>query len=129
MGKAFVFVLVLGVGFSSAVVGQNVPDSLPAGVTAEMIQSGAPLFTGAGLCAVCHGQNAEGMPGLGPDLTDGEWLHSDGSFEALAEQITSGIDASVSKSGLAMAPKGGSSITDEQVRAVAAYVWSLRFNN
>jgi mono/diheme cytochrome c family protein len=127
MGRAIVVTLALGIGFTGAAAGQNVPDSLPAGVTAEMVQSGAPLYAGQGLCAVCHSQNGKGMPGLGPDLTDEEWLHSDGSYDAIVEQILNGIDASESKTGLAMAPKGGSSITDEQVRAVAAYVWSLRF--
>ncbi len=127
MGRAIILTLALGIGVSYAAVSQGVPDSLPAGVTAEMVKSGAPLYAGQGLCAVCHSQNGKGTPGLGPDLTDDEWLHSDGSFDAIVAQILSGVDASKSKGGLAMAPKGGSSITDEQVRSVAAYVWSMRF--
>jgi mono/diheme cytochrome c family protein len=103
----------------------QVPDSLPAGVTAAMIAQGKTLFAGPGLCSVCHGADAKGLPNLGVNLTDREWLHSDGSYQALVKQVTTGVPAGQSKSGIVMPPKGGSAITDEQVRAVAAYVWSL----
>ncbi len=104
----------------------QVPDSLPDGVTPEMIQEGAQLFNGLGICMACHGPDAKGTA-IGPDLTDDEWLHIDGSFEAIVSQILAGVLADQSKSGQVMPPKGGSSLTDEQVRAVAAYVWSRRF--
>jgi mono/diheme cytochrome c family protein len=39
--------------------------------------------------------------------------------------VTSGIPAEKTKKGIAMPPKGGSSINDAQVKAVAAYVYSL----
>jgi mono/diheme cytochrome c family protein len=102
-----------------------VPDSLPKGVTADMIQQGNKLFHGAGICSTCHGPDAKGLPGLGVNLTDKEWLHSDGSYEAIVKQIMTGVPAGQSKSGIVMPPKGGSAMTDDQVRAVAAYVWSL----
>ncbi len=100
-------------------------DSLPPGATAGMVAEGKKVFAGAGLCAACHGPAARGTPGLGPNLTDAEWLHSDGSFEALVAMITTGVPSSKSKSGVAMPPKGGSALSDAQVRAVAAYVWTL----
>ncbi|MCH7875680.1 MAG: cytochrome c [Gemmatimonadetes bacterium] len=103
----------------------QVPDSLPEGVTAQMIETGAALYGGAGLCAVCHGANGEGS--IGPDLADDEWVHSDGSYDAIVHQILEGVPADKSESGVPMPPKGGATLTDEQVRAVAAYVWSLRF--
>lgn len=103
----------------------QVPDSLPEDVTAQMIETGAALYGGAGLCAVCHGANGEGS--IGPDLTDDEWVHGDGSYDDIVHQILEGVPADKSKSGVPMPPKGGASLTDEQVRAVAAYVWSLRF--
>jgi mono/diheme cytochrome c family protein len=99
---------------------------MPAGVTAEMVAEGNTLFHGAGICFTCHGQNGTGVAGLGPSLTDAEWLHSDGSYDAIVHQITTGVTATESKSGVAMPAKGGSAITDEQVKAVAAYVYSLR---
>jgi mono/diheme cytochrome c family protein len=99
---------------------------LPAGVTAEMVAEGNTLFHGAGICFTCHGQNGTGVTGLGPALGDGEWLHSDGSYEAIVNQIMNGVTATASKTGVAMPAKGGSAITDDQVKAVAAYVYSLR---
>lgn len=99
---------------------------LPAGVTAEMVAEGNTLFHGAGICFTCHGQNGTGVTGLGPALNDGEWLHSDGSYEAIVNQIMNGVTATASKTGVAMPAKGGSAITDDQVKAVAAYVYSLR---
>jgi mono/diheme cytochrome c family protein len=101
-------------------------EELPEGVTQEMIAEGESLFKGAGVCAVCHAQNAEGMPNLGADLTDDEWQHSDGSLEGILHSITKGVTADKSSTGSVMPPKGGSGLSDSQLEAVAAYVWSLR---
>jgi mono/diheme cytochrome c family protein len=100
---------------------------LPTGVTAAMVDEGRTLFHGAGLCFTCHGQNGVGQQALGPNLGDAEWLHSDGSYDAIVNQINTGVPANVSKSGTVMPAKGGAAtLTDEQVRAIAAYVYSLR---
>jgi mono/diheme cytochrome c family protein len=101
-------------------------DSLPPGVTAGMVEEGRRLFGGAAICASCHGKDAKGVRGIGPDLTDDEWLHSDGTYEALVRQITEGVPSDESETGVMMPPKGGTNLTEAQVRAVAAYVWSLR---
>jgi mono/diheme cytochrome c family protein len=98
---------------------------LPEGVTQEMVTQGRQLFTGAGLCSVCHGNDATGMPGLGANLTDSEWLHNDGSYQGILGTVMKGVSAEESSTGTAMPPKGGSGITDEQAKAVAAYVYSL----
>ena len=99
---------------------------LPEGVTMEMVNQGREIYAGAGLCYTCHGATGEGVPGLGANLTDEDWLHSDGSFEGILETVTNGVDTSASSSGTPMAARGGSGITDDQVRAVAAYVLTLR---
>lgn len=104
-------------------------DSLPPGVTADVIADGKKMFNGPGVCSACHGPQAKGIGGLGPNLTDAKWLHSDGSFEALVKQITTGVPANQSTTGVVMPPKGGSSLSDPQIRAVAAYVWSLSHTN
>jgi mono/diheme cytochrome c family protein len=98
---------------------------LPEGVTMEMVSQGEQVYGGPGLCYVCHGPEGQGMSGLGANLTDDEWIHGDGSFESIAETVMNGVDSSVSTTGTAMQPKGGSGITDEQVRQVAAFVWTL----
>lgn len=98
-------------------------DSLPPGVTKEMVAKGKSLFTGTGLCLACHGM--EGKGGIGPDLTDQTWLHGDGSYEAIVKLITTGVTAEESKTGQMMPPKGGSTISPEEVKIVAAYVWKI----
>lgn len=98
---------------------------LPEGVTQTMIDQGQTIFNGVGICMVCHGTDAKGMPNLGADLTDDEWKQSDGSYQAILETIKAGVSSDKSSSGTVMPPKGGSQINDEQLAAVAAYVWSL----
>jgi mono/diheme cytochrome c family protein len=98
-------------------------DSLPLGVTNEMIERGRGLFSGEANCATCHGADATGL--VGPNLTDDEWLHAKGSYLAIVRQVLLGVTVARSRSGIAMEPKGGSGISDADVQAVAAYVWVL----
>jgi mono/diheme cytochrome c family protein len=107
-----------------ALLGQTT-DSLPPGVTPAMVGEGQKLFAGAGICGACHGPDGKGVQGLGANLTDTKWLHSDGSYDAIVRQILQGVTADKSSTGVAMPPKGGSQLTEAQVRAVAAYVWTL----
>ena len=93
------------------------------GVSPELIAQGDKIFHGPGNCYACHGSNAQGA--VGPNLTDAEWIHSKGTLDDIAAQVTHGVPKEKSKSGIPMPPKGGSTISDEDVRAVAAYVYSL----
>jgi mono/diheme cytochrome c family protein len=98
---------------------------LPAGVTADMVASGNTIFHGPGNCYTCHGADAKGTP-LAPDLTDSQWLNIDGSYDQIVQVITTGVPTPKDKSHPGpMPPKGGSQATDEQVKQVAAYVYSL----
>jgi cbb3-type cytochrome c oxidase subunit III len=115
--------LIVPFAFASAAAAQQT--TLPQGVTSAMIAQGETLFKGPGICTACHGADAKGVPGLGANLTDDEWLHSDGSYEGIVNTVTHGVASDKSSSGTVMPPKGGSQLTDDQVRAVAAYVWSL----
>ena len=96
---------------------------LPAGVTQAMVDKGNEIFHKAGLCYACHGQDAKGL--VGPNLTDDVWLHSKGTYDDIVKQILSGVSKEESKSGVPMPARGGSSITDDDVKSVAAYVYSL----
>jgi mono/diheme cytochrome c family protein len=49
----------------------------------------------------------------------------DGTYESIVENIMTGVTSQESSSGVPMPAKGGAAITDEQVNAVAAYVWTL----
>jgi mono/diheme cytochrome c family protein len=124
---AAIMVALLSVlGASRPGVAQQAPASalkLPDGVTAKMIEDGRQIFKGAGNCFTCHGESAEGTP-IAPSLTDEKWLHVDGSYDAIVKLVTAGVPAP-KESAVPMLPKGGSELTTDQVRAVAAYVWTL----
>ena len=120
--KHLVWALGLAVATATVAAAQ---ETMPEGVTKEMIEEGAKLFSGLGICMVCHGADGAGVPNLGADLTDDEWAHSDGSFEGILKTIKEGVSSEKSTSRTVMPPKGGSSLNNEQLKAVAAYVWSL----
>lgn len=91
--------------------------------TPALIARGDSVFHGSGNCYACHGSKAEGL--VGPSLVDAEWIHSKGTAEEIATQVMKGVSKEESKSGIPMPPKGGSTISDADVKAVAAYVHSL----
>ena len=103
---------------------QASPETPAAGASSSaLIARGDAVFHGPGNCYACHGNKGEGL--VGPNLTDTEWIHSKGTLEDIEAQITHGVSKEESKSGIPMPPKGGSAISDEDVTACAAYVYSL----
>ena len=99
-------------------------EKLPAGVTPAMIAKGKTVFTSTGLCFACHGMDAKGM--VGPSLVDPTWIHGKGTYPEIVKIVTTGIPVAETKLGKgAMPPKGGSQISEDDVKAVSAYVWSL----
>jgi mono/diheme cytochrome c family protein len=100
----------------------------PGTITAEMVALGNDIFHGRGangICYTCHAMDATGGPGnLGPNLVDSEWLHNDGSYGGIITTIRTGVAQPVSAPA-PMPPMGGATLSDEQIRAVAAYVYSL----
>jgi mono/diheme cytochrome c family protein len=98
-------------------------DTAAPSISPELIAQGDKVFHGAGNCYACHGNNAEGL--VGPSLTDGEWIHSKGTLDEIAAQVIHGVPKAESKSGIEMPPRGGGTLSDDDVRAVAAYVYSL----
>jgi len=104
---------------------ETIEQELPEGVTTEMVEQGKAVYGGAGICSSCHGPAGAGIPSLGADLTDSEWLHSDGSYDGMTKTVMEGVTAQASSSGVPMPAKGGTNISDDDVKAVAAYVWTL----
>lgn len=100
------------------------PALLPEGVTMEMAEEGQEIFNGVGICFTCHTQGGGGGP-LAPDLTDDLWLNIDGTYQSMVDIINTGVPQPVEHPG-AMLPRAGTNLTDEQVRSVAAYVFTLR---
>jgi mono/diheme cytochrome c family protein len=100
--------------------------SLPAGMTRQMIALGNRIYrgqVGGATCMTCHGETGKGSP-LGPDLTASKWLWSNGSYTGIAQVIRKGV-MQPKQYRSAMPPSGGAQLTDDQVKALAAYVWSL----
>lgn len=79
---------------------------------------------GGAMCVVCHGQNAKGLPGMGPDLTDGVWLHGDGTRAFIARIVRTGVPKP-KQSAAVMPPFGGTPLDSAKLEAVAAYLHSL----
>jgi len=96
-------------------------DSLPPGVTMEMVEQGQGIFEGSGLCSTCHGESGQGL--IGPDLTDKDWIQAKGSYLSILQVVTTGVSSDQSATGTEMPARGGSLISDADVHAVAAYVW------
>ena len=98
----------------------------PTSITPTMIALGDSLFhglIGATSCQACHG--ADGAQAtVAPNLTDDQWLHSDGSWEGIYNTVKSGVMAPKQFTSV-MPPYGGAPMTEEKTRAVAAYVYSL----
>lgn len=93
----------------------------------KLIALGDSIFhgqAGGGTCYACHGQDGKGSA-VGANLTDGEWLNSDGSYDAIVKTIQTGVPKPT-RAPAPMPPMGGASLTPDQVKAVAAYVYSLR---
>ena len=99
---------------------------LPAGITAAQVALGRAIYQGqakGGTCAGCHGSDGRGSM-AGGSLTGPDFAWSDGSVDGLAATITKGVEKARKVSG-AMPALGGSALTPEDVKAVAAYVWTL----
>lgn len=84
----------------------------------QMVQAGLALY--GQYCAVCHGQNLEGVPQLGKALTGNEFIAAN-SDDQLVAFLQSGRPAGhpENTTGVAMP---ANSLTDEQAAAVVQYL-------
>ncbi len=92
---------------------------------AAYIASGRKLF--ATSCASCHGKDARGLPSLGVDLVNSEFLRGLDD-EALLAFIQRGRDPSdpESKTGIAMPPKGGNpALSEDDIWDIIDFLRSL----
>ena len=99
---------------------------VPEGATPEMVALGERIYrgeVGGASCTGCHGDAGQGSP-LGPPLTGGKWLWSDGSYAGIKKTIVEGVPKPKQYRS-AMPALGGAQLTPEQVSAIAAYVWSI----
>ncbi len=82
-----------------------------------MVEQGRQVFST--ICMACHGLKAEGL--VGPNLTDKFWIHGNKPTD-LAKSVLVGYP----EKGM---PPQGDALGPEKVRAVVAYVLSLRNTN
>jgi mono/diheme cytochrome c family protein len=76
-------------------------------------------------CGVCHGENAEGTPGLAPALKGNEWVKS-ASEGDLANTITKGRDGAAKRHKEIPGPMPANSMSDGRLKDVIAYLKELQ---
>lgn len=104
------------------------PGAPPAGATPQMLALGDSIFHGqaaGGLCFTCHGMDGKGGPLAPPLVAPKKWLTGDGSYNFIVQRVTQGMPNQQPPYPGPMLPKGGAQLTDAQVNAVAAYVYSI----
>jgi glucose/arabinose dehydrogenase/mono/diheme cytochrome c family protein len=98
----------------------------PPGATPAMVALGDRVYhgqVGGASCTGCHGGDGKGTP-LGPDLTSGKWLWSNGSYQGISATIAQGV--SMPKQYRAPMPAmGGAQLSSDELFALSAYVWAL----
>jgi mono/diheme cytochrome c family protein len=91
----------------------------------DMVAWGKEVFFGKPSCVTCHGVAGKGSQ-RGPDLSDKEWIHGTGTFNEIAELVRHGVPKTESETDREMPYRGWMhAASDMEIRAVAAYVWSL----
>lgn len=109
-----------GIG-APATAGPVVVADLPAGVTQEMVDEGQRLY--GTVCVACHGAGGVGGA-VGPALNDPDWIHISDTYEEIVQIIMVGV-AQPRQYPAPMPPRGGGPYSDEEVRAIAAYVYAI----
>lgn len=102
--------------------------ALPAAVTPSNIAMGDSIFNN-GSCQNCHGKGGVGAANA-PALDGKAWVQlKTGSFDEIVALIVSGVPADKIKDKSrtrAMGARGGRmALTDPQIQAVAAYVYTI----
>lgn len=127
-GMRVVPALVLSVAMALIAVGCG-SDSTEVTTTAA---AGSPVAHGQQLagesCSACHGQNFEGVKGLGPALTDNGYIQ-DHTDDELIGFIKEGRtkDAQDNETGLAMPPYGGNPrLTDDDLADIVLFLRRLQ---
>ncbi len=102
------------------------PPVAPPGSNADEVALGQRIYFGeakGGTCAGCHGSDGRGSS-AGGSLTGPAYQWSDGSLAGLAATIRAGVAMPKQANG-GMPALGGAALDDADVRAVAAYVWTI----
>ena len=103
-------------------------DTIPPAQISAMIRAGSETYND-GSCIFCHAAGGRGTGARAPDLSDIEWLHSEGDLSGIGQTIFWGVKKEDMKAmkprPRAMNPRGGMNITFPEMFALSVYVWSL----
>jgi mono/diheme cytochrome c family protein len=118
--------VISGAALSGARAQEKPPEAAPPEITDSLILAGKQVYWGGGSdCVSCHGLNGRGTD-RAPSLSDDEWIHGDGSYPEIVKLVTHGVSAEESETGKEMPSRGlAHTASDDDIRALAAYVWSL----
>jgi mono/diheme cytochrome c family protein len=94
---------------------------LPPGVTMQMVEQGEQIF--GTVCVACHGQGGVGTQ-LAPALNDAQWINIGGEYDQIVSVIRTGV-LQPRQFPSPMPPMDVDDFTDDQIRAIAAYVYSI----
>jgi cytochrome c5 len=98
---------------------------LPQGMTVDLLRKGDEIFHGKGGCFACHGTEAQGLPAAGDGIT-AQLNYAQPEWRSMDSLVTLGIPDALTRSPIAMPGRGArSDLTDDEIRAVAAYVWAI----
>lgn len=96
------------------------------GASKEQVAAGQKVFVGT--CATCHGKDANGLPKLGKNLHNNEFVQGK-SDQELIDFLKVGRPAAdpLNTTHVAMPPRGGNpALTDTDLANVVAFVRSLQ---
>jgi len=130
MGKLGILFILAMAASGFVAMGQGT-DPLPEGISEdeisdELLAQGKELFN-QDACVLCHGADGTGSD-MAPDLTDDEWLHSQGDLDGIRRTVWYGVSKEQFKDKsrpYEMNPGGGLDLDRDTLNAVAAYAWSL----
>src|SRR5690606_7316677 len=107
-----------------AAVAADQPGSDAASYDPALVARGETLLT---QCAACHGPDARGIPNLGKDLVNSEFVASLSDDELVQFVITGRpIWDPLNTTGIDMPPKGGNpALSTEDIQAIVAYLRTL----
>jgi mono/diheme cytochrome c family protein len=99
--------------------------ALPPGVTQQMVQQGDTVFHGPGRCFKCHGPDGKGTQ-KGPSLVSPKkWTDIHGEYDEIVQVVNNGVPDPKGDYSSPMPARTVAKLSDEDVRAVAAYVWTI----
>lgn len=109
-------------GFLEIFTGNDPTDPATAHIENNEVAAGRDIYLQ--YCAVCHAPDAGGIPGLGKDLIESEFVQNNND-EDLRTFIIQGrtIDDPANTTGVAMPARGGNSIlSDSEIDQIIVYL-------